>query len=134
MKKRTKQDTMTAETVYKDNADRIEALMHTLKNELLQHKDKAAAEPDSWLYAADLAIVRDFLEKAVIFMTRAEEKIQDPTARQIEGLIHRLKNELFRYIYEFTPNTRSSTQPKDLSPVKSLLEEAVSHMHQANEQ
>jgi len=69
----TTRDTRTAAQAYEENARAIEALMHTLKNELFRHKHQAAAEPKSWGWCGDLAHVRELLDQAVSFMTGEEE-------------------------------------------------------------
>jgi hypothetical protein len=71
--KTTTRDNRTAAQAYEENARAIEALTHTLKNELFRHKHQAAAEPRNWGYVGDLAHVRELLQQAVSFMTGEEE-------------------------------------------------------------
>ena len=69
----TTHDNRTAAQAYEENARAIEALMHTLKNELFRHKHQAAAEPTNWGYVGDLGHARELLQQAVNFMTGEEE-------------------------------------------------------------
>ncbi len=63
----------TAAQAYQENAQAIDGLMRTIKNELFRHKHQAAAEPKDWGYVGDLSHCRELLQQIANTMTSEED-------------------------------------------------------------